>query len=45
MARLWLNLGWDDCHFVHLLLWTNHHFGWGCKTEIPEENTDIPEPA
>lgn len=20
MARFWLNLGWDDCHFVHLLL-------------------------
>jgi hypothetical protein len=39
MARFWLNLGWDDCHFVLLLLWTNHHFGWGCKTKkIPEEN-------
>lgn len=23
MARFWLNLGWDDCHFVHLLLQTN----------------------
>lgn len=33
MARFWLNLGRDDCHFVHLLLRTNHHFGWGCKTK------------
>ncbi len=45
MARFWLNLGWDDCNFVHLLLRTNRHFGWGCKTKIPEENTDIPQPA
>jgi len=33
MARFWLNLGWDDCHFVHLLLRMNRHFGWGCKTK------------
>jgi hypothetical protein len=38
MARFWLNLDWDDCHFVHFLLRTNRHFGGGCKTKkIPEE--------
>jgi hypothetical protein len=47
MARFWLNLGWDDCHFVHLLLLTNGRPLWlGLQNKkIPEENTHIPQPA
>jgi len=47
MARFWLNLGWDDCHFVHLLLLTNGRPLWlGLQNKkIPEENTQIPQPA